>query len=53
MRHPYVVVLGDKEAAAGTVAPRSRDQGDLGPISIAEFAARLRAEATPPRPGSP
>jgi threonyl-tRNA synthetase len=53
MRHPYVVVLGDKEAAAGTVAPRSRDQGDLGPISIAEFAARLRAEATPPRLGAP
>ena len=53
MRHPYVVVLGDKEAAAGTVAPRSRDEGELGAISIADFAARLRTEATPPRPGAP
>ncbi len=51
MRHPYVVVLGDKEAEAGTVAPRSRDTGDLGPMPLAEFAARLRSEAAPPKPG--
>ena len=51
MRHPYVVVIGDKEAEAGAVAPRSRDAGDLGAMPIAEFAARLRAEAVPPKPG--
>ena len=51
MRHPYTVVLGDKEAEAGAVAPRSRDAGDLGAMPIAEFAARLAAEAKPPRPG--
>ncbi len=52
MRHPYIVVLGDKEAAAGTLSPRSRDEGELGSLAIAEFAARLRAEAKPPRPGA-
>jgi threonyl-tRNA synthetase len=51
MRHPYVVVLGDKEAEAGAVAPRSRDAGDLGAMPLAEFAARLTKEAQPPRPG--
>jgi len=52
MRHPYVVVIGDKEAAAGTLAPRSRDAGDLGSMSIAEFSARLAKEAVPPRPSA-
>jgi threonyl-tRNA synthetase len=51
MRHPYVVVLGDKEAEAGAVAPRSRDAGDLGAMPLAEFAARLAKEAVPPKPG--
>jgi threonyl-tRNA synthetase len=51
MRHPYVVVIGDKEAEAGAVAPRSRDAGDLGAMPVAEFKARLKAEAMPPRPG--
>jgi threonyl-tRNA synthetase len=50
MRHPYLGVLGDKEAAAGLVAPRSRDAGDLGPMPIAEFRERLVKEAQPPRP---
>jgi len=51
MRHPYIVVLGEKEAEAGAVSPRSRDAGDLGAMPIAAFAARLAAEAVPPRPG--
>ncbi|HWP08560.1 MAG TPA: threonine--tRNA ligase [Polyangiaceae bacterium] len=51
MRHPYVVVIGDKEAEAVAVAPRSRDAGDLGAMPLAEFKARLKAEAMPPRPG--
>jgi threonyl-tRNA synthetase len=50
MRHPYVVVIGDKEAAAGTLSPRSRDEGELGSLTIAEFTARLRAEVVPPKP---
>jgi threonyl-tRNA synthetase len=51
MRHPYVVVIGDKEAEAGAVAPRSRDAGDLGAMPLAEFKARLKSEAVPPKPG--
>jgi threonyl-tRNA synthetase len=51
MRHPYILVIGDKEAEAGTVAPRSRDAGDLGPLPLADFKARLRAEAVAPKPG--
>ncbi len=50
MRHPYIVVLGENEAAAGTVTPRSRDAGELGSMPVAEFAARLLAESKPPRP---
>ncbi len=49
MRFPYLVVLGDDEVAAGTVTPRSRDQGELGSMPIAAFAARVLAEASPPR----
>ncbi len=49
-RVPYVVVVGDKEAADRKVAPRSRDlDKDLGPMPLEDFVARLSAEATPPR----
>ncbi len=41
---PYMLVVGDKEASAGTVAVRARAEGDLGAVPIAEFAARLSAE---------
>ena len=50
MRHPYLGVLGDKEATAGHIAPRSREDGDLGSMSIAQFKERVVAEARPPRP---
>jgi threonyl-tRNA synthetase len=49
MRHPYIVVIGDDEAAAGTVSPRSRDTGDLGAMPVSDFKARLLAEARAPR----
>jgi threonyl-tRNA synthetase len=49
MRYPYLVVLGDDEATAGTVSPRSRDEGELGSMTIQAFAERLLAEAKPPR----
>ncbi|HSN96896.1 MAG TPA: threonine--tRNA ligase [Candidatus Nanopelagicales bacterium] len=50
LRVPYVVVVGDKEAAERKVAPRSRDLNkDLGAMPLAEFADRLVAEAAPPR----
>jgi threonyl-tRNA synthetase len=43
---PYMLVVGDREAEAGAVAVRSRDAGDLGAMPTAEFAARLKQEAT-------
>lgn len=47
---PYMLVVGDREAASGTVAVRNRRHGDLGTKSIEEFLAdigRLIAEKTP------
>jgi threonyl-tRNA synthetase len=49
MRHPYVIVLGDKEAETGTVAPREREQGELPAMSVAELCERLVSESRPPR----
>ena len=31
---PYMLVAGDRESQAGTVAVRSRREGDLGPMSL-------------------
>jgi threonyl-tRNA synthetase len=42
---PYLLVVGDKEKAANKVAVRSRGGEDLGQMSLADFAARLLAEA--------
>ena len=41
---PYMLVVGDKEQSAGTVAVRDRVDGDIGAVSIADLAARLEAE---------
>lgn len=39
---PYMLVIGDKEAADGTVAVRHRADGDLGVMSLEDFTALLR-----------
>lgn len=39
---PYMLVAGDKEAEAGTVAVRLRSNEDLGAISVDEFLAMAR-----------
>ncbi len=41
---PYVLVVGDREAAEGTVAVRRREQGNLGARTRAEFLAELERE---------
>jgi threonyl-tRNA synthetase len=41
---PYMLVIGGKEAEAGTVSVRHRSQGDLGPRPLEQFSADLRAE---------
>src|SRR5206468_1216076 len=46
---PYMLVVGEKEAAAGTVAVRDRVAGDLGAVPVAEVVARLAAEVAEKR----
>ncbi len=41
---PYMLVVGDKEVQAGTVAVRDRVDGDLGALPVAELVARLEQE---------
>ncbi len=36
---PYMLVIGDKEMEAGTVAPRVRDGSNLGALPVQEFIA--------------
>ena len=38
---PYMLVIGDKEAEAGTVAVRTRTGGDKGAMPLDEFAAMI------------
>lgn len=41
---PYMLVVGDREAADGRVAVRSRAGGDLGSIEVASFVAQALEE---------
>ncbi|HEV3220005.1 MAG TPA: threonine--tRNA ligase [Candidatus Acidoferrales bacterium] len=41
---PYMLVVGAKEAEAGTVAVRHRTKGDLGARPLADFLATLKQE---------
>jgi threonyl-tRNA synthetase len=41
---PYMLVVGAKEAEAGTVSVRHRSKGDLGPKPLADVAAALQEE---------
>jgi threonyl-tRNA synthetase len=41
---PYMLIIGDKEQAAGAVAVRLRSGEDLGAIPLADFIARIQAE---------
>jgi threonyl-tRNA synthetase len=49
---PYMLVVGDKEAADGTVAVRSRSGGDLGSSSLDAFIATARHEVSSKAQGS-
>ena len=48
-RHPYLLIVGPKDAEAGTVSVRSRDKGELGAIPLDQFAAQLAEESVAPR----
>ncbi|MBO7707685.1 MAG: threonine--tRNA ligase, partial [Thermoguttaceae bacterium] len=41
---PYVCVVGGKEAESGTVSVRSRKDGELGAMPVAEFIQKLKDE---------
>ena len=41
---PYMLVVGPKEAEAGSVSVRHRSKGDLGPRPIADFVTTLKEE---------
>ncbi len=41
---PYMLIIGDKEQAAGAVAVRLRNGEDLGPMPVDAFVERARAE---------
>jgi threonyl-tRNA synthetase len=41
---PYMLVVGDKEQQAGSVAVRQRSKGDMGAKPVAELAAMLERE---------
>jgi threonyl-tRNA synthetase len=42
---PYMLVVGDREAADGTVSVRARHAGDLGTMAVGELAARVSGES--------
>jgi threonyl-tRNA synthetase len=41
---PYMLVVGEREQGAGTVAVRDRAEGDLGAMPLPELVARLEQE---------
>ncbi|HEV7222981.1 MAG TPA: threonine--tRNA ligase, partial [Pirellulales bacterium] len=41
---PYMLVVGEKDMAAGTVSVRDRIEGDLGAMPVAAALAKLQAE---------
>ncbi|NLO87438.1 MAG: threonine--tRNA ligase [Firmicutes bacterium] len=41
---PYMLIVGDKEVQQGTASLRTRREGDVGPVGIAEFEARVLEE---------
>ena len=43
---PYMLVVGDEEEGAGTVAVRHHGEGDLGKQSVAEFSATVQKTLT-------
>jgi threonyl-tRNA synthetase len=45
---PYLLIAGDREVEAGTVAVRARGEGDRGAAKLDEFLRALQPELQPP-----
>lgn len=43
---PYMLIIGDREVETESVAVRQREAGDLGPMPLDDFIARLKSELT-------
>ncbi|HMA59737.1 MAG TPA: threonine--tRNA ligase [Halanaerobiales bacterium] len=41
---PYMLIVGSREAAEGTVSVRDRDEGDLGAVEFTEFKDKILKE---------
>jgi threonyl-tRNA synthetase len=39
---PFILILGDKEAATNAVSVRTRGKGDQGSVGLEEFVVRAR-----------
>ena len=48
---PYMVIMGDREAADRTLAPRLRDGTELKGVPLEAFIQRLQEESRTPSPG--
>jgi len=42
---PYMVIIGEREVQAGTLAVRHRQKGDVGPMTMETLAARVKKES--------
>jgi threonyl-tRNA synthetase len=42
---PHMLIIGEREASAGTVAVRERSAGDVGVVAVEEIVARLARES--------
>jgi threonyl-tRNA synthetase len=49
---PYMVIMGDREAADRTLAPRLRDGTELKGVSLEDFIKRLQEESRTPSPAN-
>jgi threonyl-tRNA synthetase len=49
---PYMVIMGDREAADRTLAPRLRDGTELKGVTLEAFIQRLQEESRTPSPGN-
>lgn len=43
-RVPYMLIVGEKEAESGQVAPRKQGEGDMGAMSVADFCKHVQDE---------
>ncbi len=43
-KHPFMLIVGEKEAEAGTVSVRQRGKGDLGSVAVEEFITIVEQE---------